>query len=495
MFFSANGSVRKRPRQASDSPSQIPDPHVQGDWGCHPMHDTMVHFSGCGVCHAYLNHLAEAEHEPSFQNAVKVRDRLRDAYFHDGVSEGRRRQRDDDDYVYQDRERYRKERNDALEAISRYRIESHDSREELQMVTEHLRASQAESDRLRQSIEVLNRENEELANKLQAKQAISHHFVESPPPSLKLEICPAPPLVLLKNEAPSVPEPSRVPTSYAAVASSGASPTAYTTSASGQRVVHLPTRSNNSAPSPKLSATPVPPARTSFPNNPKTIRQLHALMTAAHQPGNEAALSRVKVLCSEAHATPREQKTELQRVLLSTWRNPTPGGGVPPSIVTSTPPLRTPVRPGGHSPSTIKMNPRVDDPVEVWYEYLCTHQASWPRGVRRDARNKPILADLKASRTVARLRPEADPAGNTAPRAEFMACVVDLFSTPGAYQNRIETTNFKVAPATTIRPYRGPAAIAVEDVVRHLADCGITFDAATKELEPWAQNYRTSMPS
>lgn len=484
MSYSASvsgGSIRKRPRQASDFPSGIPEFEGQVGWGCHPMYDTMVHFSCCGVCHAYLNHLVEAEHDSSFQNAIKVRDRLRDAYFHDGVSEGRRRQRDDDDYVYQDRERYRKERNDALEAISRYRIESHDSREVLQMVTEHLRASQTDCDSLRQRIETLNKENSDLANRLQANHTISHDFVGG---TTKPEISPTP--------SPSIPEPQRAVTSYASVLV--ASTAANTTSVNGQRVVHLPARSADSAVSPKPPTASAPPAQSGFPHNPKNIRQLQTLMTAAHQPGNEAALSRIKVLCSEAHATPREQKTDIQRVLLSSWRSPMPGGA-PPSVSAPIPPFRAPARSGNYSSAPpIKVNPRVDDPVEVWYEYLCTHQASWPRGVRRDARNRPVLVDLKASRIVARLRPEADLSGSTAPRAEFMACVAELFSAPGAYRNRVETHNFKVAPAMTIRPYRGPATVAVEDVVRHFADCGVTFDAATQELEPWAQNYQASGP-
>lgn len=453
------------------------------------MHDTMLHFSGCGVCHAYLNHLVEAEHEPSFQNAVKVRERLRDAYFHDGVSEGRRRQRDDDDYVYQDRERYRAERNEALESISRYRIESHDSHEELRMVTEHLRASQADCDRLRQRVETLNRENSDLANQLQANHSISHDLVASMP---QPDISRIPSPVPLKEEPPTTPEPPR-PISYAAMASS-ASPIAFTTSASGQRVIQIPPRPSGSAPSPGTITTPTPPVQSSFPRNPKTVRQLQTLMVAAHEPGNEAALSRVKALCSEAHATPREQKTELQKVLLSSWRNPTHGGGAPPSVPIPPAPLRTPARVGSHWSPLIKMNPRADDPAEVWYEYLCTHQASWPRGVRRDTHNKPVLTDLKASRTVARLRPEADSSENTAPRVEFIACVTKLFSTSGAYQEHVRVKNFRIAPNVSLRPYRGPATITVEDVVRHFADCGVTVDAAAQELEPWAQNYHASAP-
>lgn len=474
------GSVRKRARQASDSPSN--NPQVRVDWGCHPMHDTMLHFSGCGVCHAYLNHLVEAEYEPSFQDAVKVRERLRDAYFHDGVSEGRRRQRDDDDYVYQDRERYRAERNEASESISRYRIESHDSREELRMVMEHLHLSQADCDRLRQRVEILNRENSDLTNQLQENHSISHDLVASiPQPGISRIPSPVP----LREELPTTPEPLR-PISYAAVASS-ASPIAFTTSASGQRVVQIPPRPSGSVLPPGATSTSAPPIQSSFPHHPKTVRQLQALIAAAHEPGNEAALNRVKALCSEAHATPREQKTELQKILLSSWRNPT-------SVSTHPAPLRTPVRSGSRWSPPIKMNPRADDPVEVWYEYLCTHQASWPRGVRRDARNRPVLADLKASRTVARLRPDTDPSGNTAPRAEFMACVTELFSTPGAYREQIKVNNFRIAPTVSLRPYRSPTTIAAEDAVRHFADCGVTVDAATQELEPWAQNYQASAP-
>jgi hypothetical protein len=236
-------------------------------------------------------------------------------------------------------------------------------------------------------------------------------------------------------------------------------------------------------------------------------------MAAAHKPGNERALAKVKVLCGEAHATPRELKTDLQRYLLSNWRNPTPSS----SNGTASPPMLPPAPPTapaamlnrsrsgsntvlGSSSSTaafnahpVKNNPRIDDPVEVWYEYLCTYPSCCPRGVRRDSRNRPHLPDLRASRLVARLRPELSQ-GNSqqlAVRADFMTRVVALFSVPSAYAKKIKAGGLVVAPVVMYRAYSmGVAGTLCEaDVVRHFTQCGVTVAVAENELEPWAMHY------
>ncbi|KAI6107920.1 hypothetical protein F5141DRAFT_1215676 [Pisolithus sp. B1] len=125
---------------------------------------------------------------------------------------------------------------------------------------------------------------------------------------------------------------------------------------------------------------------------PKSIKQIQSLIRAAHQPGNHQALTKVKALCSEAHRTPREQKTEVQRFLLSTWR--TPDWEHP----TSVPKVPAPMN-----------NPRLEDPVEVWVAYYTANPSSCPKGVRRDAEGRPNIQDMKASRRVARLRPQVHP--------------------------------------------------------------------------------------
>ena len=57
------------------------------------------------------------------QLSLNDHDRKHDLYFFDGVSEGRRRQRDDNKYLYKERERYRYERNEGLEEMSRLKTE------------------------------------------------------------------------------------------------------------------------------------------------------------------------------------------------------------------------------------------------------------------------------------------------------------------------------------------------------------------------------------
>jgi len=122
--------------------------------------------------------------------------------------------------------------------------------------------------------------------------------------------------------------------------------------------------------------------------SPRTISQLLLLMAVAHKPGNTRAPLKIKALCAEAHAMPHKHKTTtLRQHLLIHWQTPESLNEL-----------------GGSCQPRTKTNPRRDDPIKVWYDYLCIHQSSWPCGVRRDADNRPFLPDLKASRVVAQLR-------------------------------------------------------------------------------------------
>lgn len=509
--MSFDGSARKRARQASDYPETS---SLQSPWECHPVYG-IVHPTGCNICHPYMSHMAEAERQPSFQHAVKDRDHKRDVYFFDGVSEGRRRQRDDDEYLFDERERYRAERNEAREALSRYRSEAYDTREELRLVLEQLSHAQTECDRLRQQVEPLSGDMADRANLamattmegLEVERMLLYDAQFSSPQVPISRILDG--QVTLEPSAPqsssnSAAEPhvhyssSSTPSTYAAVASSqpaekAGATTVLSASTSGHQSVNLPARPGPPPPSYSsvdLRAAPVqitPPIFTTTWRNPKNIRQLQSLMTAAHQPGNDGALAKVKALCAEAHQTPREQKTDLQRFLLSNWRNPAPAGDstVPP------PPLRLPPQPAA------RINPRMDDPVEAWYDYLSAHQGSWPRGVRRDTRNRPHLPDLRASRTVARLRPEVDATGSITSRSEFMSRVAELFSVPGTYQEYIGRLGLTIASSVLFVPFNGHGSptITTEDVVAHFARCGVTTTAASQELEPWAQCYQAATPA
>ncbi|KAI6027766.1 hypothetical protein BKA83DRAFT_4233227, partial [Pisolithus microcarpus] len=200
---------------------------------------------------------------------------------------------------------------------------------------------------------------------------------------------------------------------------------------------------------------------------PKSIKQIQSFLRAAHQPGNYQALTKVKALCSEAHRTPREQKTEVQRFLLSTWR--TPDWEHP----TSVPKIPVPMN-----------NPRLEDPVEMWVAYYTANPSSCPKGVRRDAEGRPTIQDMRASRRVARLRPPVHPNNpeSREARQKFMAVVAELFCEPGAYDNTLRRAAFSVSPHVDFAPYVGIAeGITRERVARHFAACGVTITVADTE--------------
>ncbi|KAJ7758893.1 hypothetical protein B0H14DRAFT_2975474 [Mycena olivaceomarginata] len=495
-----DGSSLKRSREAPNR-DELPS------WECDPFYG-IVHPSGCSICRSYMSHMSEARasHCSSIERASKDLDHQLDTYFFDGVAEGRRRQRADDQDRVRDLE---KSRSDFVAINSRLRSESHETAQQLSSVKSQLRLAQSECDALRKRLESFTNEKLDDSPNVQAahedlevermlvddethdvEENSPSHFPAtptsdvSPPHSAKPEDSSGstPPLQISKQfpnvSTASLPETETSSRSVSTVrlpARLPARPTVEVIASSGA----LDFR-------PAISFSSIHSVST-----PKTLRQLQYLMNRAHQPGNDECLAKVKMLCAEAHRTPREEKTELHRYMLANWRNP-PGAGTaapPPS-----PPPAPLLLPDHALQAPRANNPRMDDPVEVWHTYLTTHRGSWPRGVRRAADGSPHMGDLKASRTVARLRPDIGENGDTTLRTEFMACAAQLFASPGMYQDLLRRNSLSVAPVISYRPYRASQfSISAAEVARHFAAAGVSADDAVTELEPWAQEYQAAV--
>ncbi|KAJ7102835.1 hypothetical protein C8R44DRAFT_640776 [Mycena epipterygia] len=480
--MSQDPTSRKRFRGASHCDELPP-------WECDPSYG-IVHPSGCSTCRFYMSHIAEAKaaHSTSIDRAFKDLDSQLDTYFFDGVAEGRRRQRADDQERLRDLERAR---NDSALTVSRLRSESHETGQQLSLVKSQLHLAQSERDALRKRLESLTKEKvddsihvEAIRDGLEVERMLLNPG-ESPAHFHAVSSVPSP--YFSKPEDPSgsstvsqisipLPPPSlpiSVPKNGAAIST-----------------ISLPPRPTveviASSGAPDLRAT------AAFPSirAPKTLRQLQYLMNRAHQPGNEDSLSKVKMLCAEAHQTPREEKTELQRYILANWRNPEPAA----SGVSVSPPPVPLLLPNQPLLPLRANNPRMEDSVEVWHTYLTTHHGSWPRGVRRERDGTPHLGDLKASRTVARLRPAIGENGDTTSRTEFMACAAQLFASPGMYQDLLRRNALAVAPVVSYKPYRATQfSITAAEVARHFAAAGVSVAEAVAELEPWAQEYQAAV--
>ncbi|KAJ7276664.1 hypothetical protein C8J57DRAFT_1061389 [Mycena rebaudengoi] len=497
----ASDGARKRLREASElatEPNQLPP------WECHPSYG-VVHPSGCNTCRPYISHLSEARrsNSPSIQRALKDLDNQVDTYFFDGVAEGRRRQRADDQNHLRDLERYRIERNEALTTAARYRFESRETGQQLLIVQGQLRLAQCELDILKKRFESLSLENERSTNVEGAegleveKMLLDTNETQNNTPAqvqISLPSLPTPAtstasLLTQPEDSSGSPFPAPlIPKSSTLASGIKEHPSAPLPARPSSDVV----RSSGLV---DLRATPVHSQNIfSYTGRaPQTLRQLQHLMHTAHQPGNDAAVTKVKMLCAEAHQVPREQKTELHRYILHNWRNPEPAS----SSRSATPPPPPPpplLLPNQALLPPRANNPRMDDSVEVWHAYLTTHRGSWPRGVRREADGSPHLGDLKASRTVARLRPVIGEKGDTTARTEFMACAAQLLASPGMYRDLLRRNALDVAPTQSYKPYRATQfSITPVEVVRHFAASGVTVAEAVAELEPWAQEYQAAV--
>ncbi|KAJ7074235.1 hypothetical protein C8F01DRAFT_1099730 [Mycena amicta] len=417
--MSTASPARKRARNLSERDADASLP-----WECNLAY-AVVHTSDCSTCRAFKAHVSDAKSSSNtIHRALEDRDKKLDVYFSDGVEEGRRHQRAEDDARIHELEAARV---DAQVLVTRLRAEARETITQLGQAQSQLRLAQAECDALRKRVQEL--------------LTMPIHFA---PPSK--------------------------PDSGSRLAETEHRPTP-----------HLPQRPTSEV----IASSSHHSARM-----PKTLRQLQLLMSKAHQPGNEESLARVKILCTDAHQTPRDRKTDMQRYILANWRNPDPVG-------TSSSSFKPPLLLGPNHSVQAHGPPNMSDPTEIWHAYLTVHPGSWPRGVRREADGAPHFDDLKASRTVARLRPALGPDGDATMRNEWMTCAVGMFAAPGMYADLLRREGLVVAPSNMAA--RGAANVSgmdmirAEDVARHFAEAGITVIEAERELEPWAREYQAAV--
>ncbi|KAN0093135.1 hypothetical protein V8E55_003919 [Tylopilus felleus] len=446
----------------------------------------IVHPSGCDVCSAYMKHVADASyspHQPAFQIAFQDRKRTREDVYNKGVTEGIRRQKE--------------EERDLRDNVERYRLERNQAREELLSLRSQLDATRADCDKLQEKLN-----NACVPAAAPVPVPLAQETSSKPSPSVDPVSTAALPPGL--PQLPRLPDPNTPPEQSSTTELSSSlfpqqhvsPPMATPASPQAQLPDCVAARSfaavlstgqplneeesllqslvEEQQPASQPWQMPLPQSHKP-PKPAKSIKQIQSLIKAAHQPGNYQALTKVKALCSEAHKTPREQKTEVQRYLLSTWR--TPDWEHPTSISRLPAPLN---------------NPRLEDPVECWVAYYAANPSSCPKGIRHDADGKPFTTDMRASRTVARLRPVVlpnDPESRET-RQKFMAVVTELFSEQGGYENILRRGSFSVSPHIGYVPYVGTAdTLTKESVGRHFATCGVTITMADIELGPWAREY------
>jgi len=212
------------------------------------------------------------------------------------------------------------------------------------------------------------------------------------------------------------------------------------------------------------------------PKPVKNLKEMNMLIRAARESGNWAALTKVKRLLREAHATAKGERTSVQNHLIEKWRTVEWDDG-------SRPPRhsRAPKRP---------RDPHKEDPPEVWQAYYaaCPELLIPSLGIRRDDEGVPLLSDVKAVRTVSRLKPEK---ALSTPEAlkNFKTAVARLFLVHGAYQESLMRLGVTVADQVTYGPYDGPPDATFDDVASHFAACGITYVMADIEMGPWAREY------
>lgn len=464
-------------------------PSSQDSWTYNPVFGIVHSFSGCcSVCNAYVDHVVTAMNrgDVSFTQAVEARKDSQDMFFMDGFGEGMRHQRDNDLQLNQENEHLRSKLDTAT-------TENESLRKELDQVKQRL-ANLEESMRLKISSTGpmaglpsrpspstsgsfgLGSRDSSIGSFMELQHRIGQDTNLTSPRPLFAKTEPHETRItttLNERQPNQVDDPTQpFQSTYASVASGHTSG-----NPDSHSPPNLPPRPWLSESSPSSRAHQQPPTTSTRDQHdkprmrhPKTMKELKDLMDLAREPTSEgaAALAVVKSVCSRAHSTPRDNKTFMQRWILMNWKNP----------------YATASNTSSASAADVKPNPRIDDPVDVWYEYLCTHPHSWPKGVRKDELGRPVMSDLIANRAVARMRPT----DSAASRNDYIAHVTDMFAVPGMYKHLVERNNFVIASEVSYRPFTGP--ITAENIARHFAESGFTLNDATTNFEPWAKHYK-----
>lgn len=221
-------------------------------------------------------------------------------------------------------------------------------------------------------------------------------------------------------------------------------------------------------PTPRVHAVE-PAARSRSTGKPliRNIHELKSLMEKAYKPGNDRELRIIQELCAHAHDTPQPRRTEMDKFVLTRWRNPNA------------------FRPSGDAGLN---NPQIGDPVQAWWDYYCHHRASWPRGVRSDAAGKPIWEDLVLRDLVTRLRPNTD-GERLANRNIFLNSVWALFADDRLYRDIVIRNEVAVGRVltTAVVPFPSGRELTSDAIAEHFAQCGVTIKFAEDKLGPWAR--------
>ncbi|KII89852.1 hypothetical protein PLICRDRAFT_697687 [Plicaturopsis crispa FD-325 SS-3] len=478
------GPSRKRQRASYPSSSPAPAPwHYDQRVG-------IVHSDRCRTCSTYTAHLADAaDNDHDAQSSFGLARQQHHTHtfevpYNNGFVDGRHHQRQKDAALLQDRERYRIERDDARAELTMQESSTAHAHRELADLRAELDRVRAEQSRTLQpsfSVQVEeasdDAEASEIENMLLVTTEAGNSDLHAPQQYTKAEMS----IKIEDSIDSSVPWTASAPAPFA-------TDTAAYIHSDSRPPSQPPLRPTHPLPSKPVPGTSAAATSSDPIQSPDRVR-LQSLIDSANTPGNHAALKQVKALCAMAHQTPANQKTELQRYLLANWRNPAWSTGTPAST-----PLPHHSGPPAPPVRIATVTPRADDPVDVWAAYITAHPSSWPRGVRMNTSGRPNLSDLKASRVMARLRPEVDTQDpeTKALRARFTALALELFTQEGrSLSDCIASQGISVATEPVFAPYRFHGGniddMTLFDVAAHFAAAGF---ASSAPFRHWAQQYQ-----
>ncbi|KAI9059529.1 hypothetical protein FKP32DRAFT_1679613 [Trametes sanguinea] len=151
-----------------------------------------------------------------------------------------------------------------------------------------------------------------------------------------------------------------------------------------------------------------------------------------------------------------------------------------------------------HRPSgSTQPEPKPEDGVDAWMQYLATHTALFPRHVRRAPNGAPDPVTTQGYVWVNQIATmplsfEADSRKKT--RNHLFRVLAQLFQSSEHFAAELARVSVTPAPTFRVTAYDGPIPPTVDSVLQHVALCGFTPARVEPSLAAWADLYQSSAP-
>ena len=214
---------------------------------------------------------------------------------------------------------------------------------------------------------------------------------------------------------------------------------------------------------------------------PRSSDDAYGLIQDARDQGAGAA-ERTRHLVAQYNQNMELQSINSLSILVSAWQNPAYKASRPPRSI---------IAPSGQ---WRMMNPRLEDPPDVWNKYWVTYPSAIPPQLRGVVLPNGTVSDfiIRGNAVLKSMMPYYKKTGKKTdnPRLPALEAIVRLFSIPGLFHVIVKDEHLERPLVQHFEKIqRGQELCSEKDIARWAAQCGIT-DESVMQAERTARLYR-----